>query len=56
MPFEGRIDWRTALFATQKVGYEGVWMFELANTGDPGRGAAQGRSRPATRFRDILIS
>ena len=47
MPFDGRIDWARALFATQKVGYEGVWMLELANTGDAGRRAAQGRSEPA---------
>jgi sugar phosphate isomerase/epimerase len=30
VPFQGVIDWDAALLAFQKVGYEGVWMFELA--------------------------
>jgi sugar phosphate isomerase/epimerase len=32
VPFDGIIDWPTALMAFQKVGYEGVIMFELDNT------------------------
>jgi sugar phosphate isomerase/epimerase len=31
-PFDGKIDWPTALMSLQKVGYEGLIMFELANT------------------------
>jgi sugar phosphate isomerase/epimerase len=31
-PGEGAIDWPAALMSLQKVGYEGVWMFEVANT------------------------
>jgi sugar phosphate isomerase/epimerase len=34
-PGQGSIDWPAALMEFQKVGYEGVWMFEVANTGDP---------------------
>jgi sugar phosphate isomerase/epimerase len=34
VPFEGKIDWSTAVMTTQKVGYEGVWLMEVANTGD----------------------
>jgi sugar phosphate isomerase/epimerase len=35
VPFEGRIDWPTTLMSMQKVGYEGLYLFELANTGSP---------------------
>jgi sugar phosphate isomerase/epimerase len=30
VPGQGVIDWDAALLALQKVGYDGVWMFELA--------------------------
>ncbi len=33
VPFEGRIEWPTTLMSMQKVGYEGLYLFELANTG-----------------------
>jgi sugar phosphate isomerase/epimerase len=32
VPFEGGIDWPTALMALNKIGYEGTMMLELANT------------------------
>jgi len=32
VPFDGTIDWPTALMSLQKVGYDGVIMFELENT------------------------
>jgi sugar phosphate isomerase/epimerase len=35
VPFDGIIDWPTALMSLQKVGYDGVVMFELENTGSP---------------------
>jgi sugar phosphate isomerase/epimerase len=35
VPFEGRIDWGEAAMTLQKVGYEGVWMFELAPSATP---------------------
>jgi len=34
-PFDGKIDWPTALMSLEKVGYEGIIMFELANTSTP---------------------
>ena len=33
VPFDGSIDWPTALMTLQKVGYDGVYVLELANTG-----------------------
>lgn len=35
VPFEGSLDWSVAMMATQKVGYDGVLMFEVAATGNP---------------------
>jgi sugar phosphate isomerase/epimerase len=35
VPFAGRIDWDAATMETQKIGYDGVLMFEVADTGDP---------------------
>jgi sugar phosphate isomerase/epimerase len=37
VPFDGKIDWAEAAMTLQKVGYEGVWMFELAPTATPRR-------------------
>ena len=51
VPGEGVIDWDATLLALQKIGYDGVWMFELADTADAGRcwnTAAQG-ARAASR-------
>ena len=35
VPFSGSITWETAITETQKIGYEGTMMFEVADTGDP---------------------
>jgi sugar phosphate isomerase/epimerase len=35
VPFAGSIDWDTAMMSTQKVGYDGVFMLEIADTGNP---------------------
>jgi sugar phosphate isomerase/epimerase len=34
-PFAGTIDWDAAMMETQKIGYDGALMFEVADTGDP---------------------
>lgn len=34
VPFAGRVDWDVAIMETQKIGYDGVLMFEVADTGD----------------------
>jgi sugar phosphate isomerase/epimerase len=48
VPFDGRIDWPTALMTLEKVGYEGVLVFELAKAPAPAeslRKAAAARER-----------
>jgi sugar phosphate isomerase/epimerase len=35
VPFAGSIDWSSAIMATQKIGYEGVLMFEVDGAGNP---------------------
>jgi len=34
-PYRGSIDWDAALVSMQKIGYDGTYMMELANTGTP---------------------
>ena len=33
--FAGTINWDLAMMETHKIGYDGVMMFEVANSGDP---------------------
>ena len=35
VPFEGRINWDAALMTMQKIGYDGTYLMELANTSAP---------------------
>ncbi len=49
VPFGGLIDWDTAMMATQKIGYDGPLMFEVADTGD-----AQAVLRKAVKARERL--
>jgi sugar phosphate isomerase/epimerase len=35
VPYAGSIDWAAAMMETQKIGYDGTLMFEVADTGDP---------------------
>jgi sugar phosphate isomerase/epimerase len=35
VPFAGAIDWDAAMMGTQKIGYDGVLMFEVGDTGNP---------------------
>jgi sugar phosphate isomerase/epimerase len=35
VPYAGTIDWDAAMMETQKIGYDGPLMFEVADTGDP---------------------
>ncbi|MCA1583712.1 MAG: sugar phosphate isomerase/epimerase [Acidobacteria bacterium] len=53
VPFEGIIDWEAALLALQKIGYEGAWMFEVANTGSTSS-VLERTSRARRRFEALL--
>ena len=35
VPFAGTIQWDVAIMETQKIGYDGAMMFEVADTGNP---------------------
>jgi sugar phosphate isomerase/epimerase len=35
VPFAGSIDWEPAMMSTQKIGYDGIFMLEVGDTGDP---------------------
>src|SRR5688572_26927581 len=35
VPYAGSIDWDMAMMATQKIGYDGIFMLEVGDTGDP---------------------
>ena len=53
LPFAGTIDWDAAMMETQKVGYDGLLMFEVADTGDPIqvlKGAVKARERLEKTF------
>lgn len=53
VPFDGRIDWPTALMSLQKVGYEGCILFELGNTSTP-REVLQKSVEVRRKFDEIL--
>lgn len=53
VPFAGTIDWDVAMMETQKIGYDGTLMLEVADTGDPIdvlRRAAKARQRLEQTF------
>ena len=52
-PGHGSIDWGATLMEFQKVGYEGVWMFEVANTSDP-RSVLEKTDKARRRFESLL--
>lgn len=43
-PFDGTIDWPSAVMAMQKIGYDGVWMFELKSVAADAIDAALARA------------
>lgn len=53
VPFEGAIDWAAALTAMQKVGYDGAYVLEVANTSSPGTVLGKA-ARARDRFERIL--
>jgi sugar phosphate isomerase/epimerase len=53
VPFEGRLNWELALIAMQKVGYDGTYLMELANTGAPD-GVLKKAQAARARFETLL--
>jgi sugar phosphate isomerase/epimerase len=53
-PGEGSIDWPAALMALQKVGYDGAWIFEVADTSTPA--AVLEKTVQARRRFEALVS
>jgi sugar phosphate isomerase/epimerase len=54
-PYAGTIDWDAAMMETQKVGYDGLLMFELADGGDPIE-VLRRSAKARTRLADTLVS
>jgi sugar phosphate isomerase/epimerase len=54
LPFDGAIDWPAVLMAFRKVGYDGVWMFELAALDAPRRVLEQ--AQQVRRKMEALLS
>jgi len=55
VPYDGGIDWEWAMMETQKVGYDGVLMFEVAGTGDP-RGVLARAAAARRRLEETFIT
>jgi sugar phosphate isomerase/epimerase len=53
VPFEGTIDWEAATIGLQKIGYEGVLVFELAASADT-RAVLERASRARDRMRELM--
>lgn len=53
VPFHGSINWDMALMTMQKIGYDGTYLMELANTGSPAAVLEEAR-RARERFEKTL--
>jgi sugar phosphate isomerase/epimerase len=53
VPFDGKINWDLALMTMQKVGYDGTYLMELANTGSPADVLQKGQAA-RKRFEKLL--
>ncbi len=53
VPYQGSIDWDAALTSMQKIGYEGTYLMELANTSTPAAVLEEAR-RARQRFERTL--
>jgi sugar phosphate isomerase/epimerase len=52
-PGEGNIDWPATLMSLQKVGYDGAWMFEVANTSSS-KAVLEKAERARRKFESLL--
>jgi sugar phosphate isomerase/epimerase len=53
VPYHGAIDWDAALMSMQKVGYDGTYMMELANTATPAA-VLEGARRARQQFEKAM--
>ena len=53
VPFDGGIDWGAAMIATQKVGYDGTLLLELANIENP-RSVLEKARKARTRLERLI--
>ena len=53
VPYQGTIDWSTALLMMQKIGYDGTYLLELAGNGNPAAVLEEAR-RARQRFERAL--
>ncbi len=53
VPFDGKINWDLALMTMQKIGYDGTYLMELANTSTPAAVLEHAR-RARQRFEKLL--
>lgn len=54
LPFDGGIDWGAALIATQKIGYDGALLFEVA-AGESARTVLHRTRHVRTRFEALVV-
>jgi sugar phosphate isomerase/epimerase len=54
VPFDGRIDWDIALMTMQKVGYDGTYLMELANTGGSTKAVLEQARTARGRFEKLM--
>ncbi len=54
LPFDGRIDWAAALIATQKIGYDGTLLFEVA-AGESADTVLDRTRHVRTRFEELIV-
>jgi sugar phosphate isomerase/epimerase len=54
VPFDGRIDWDIALMTMQKVGYDGTYLMELANTDGSTKTVLEQARTARTRFEKLM--
>jgi sugar phosphate isomerase/epimerase len=54
VPFRGSINWAETIMALEKIGYDGVLMYEVANTGTPAAVLASA-AKARSRLEDLLV-